>query len=274
MTSIWEPMSSEVDWCESNYEVSPYFAEFYNTFSNILFIIIPPFMMYLFRSYSLHVTSDVDILWLLLILVGIGSGYFHATLSLSGQLVDELAILWVLMAALSAAIPDRTLSQSSLFKGNRSLLKWILLGVAALGTVLAFINPVMNAFLLMLFGIPFIHLLSSEVRNCRNWTVIRLCFTSMAWWVLAITCWINDRMFCDIWKSFSFKYPQLHSWWHVLITIASYTGIVLMAYFRAKEIAPDMNPRIVFWPKQLRRLGIPYIVIEHKKTVLAPEKIE
>eukprot|EP00475_Leptophrys_vorax_P017235 TRINITY_DN23870_c1_g1_i1.p1 TRINITY_DN23870_c1_g1~~TRINITY_DN23870_c1_g1_i1.p1 ORF type:complete len:274 (-),score=65.21 TRINITY_DN23870_c1_g1_i1:45-866(-) len=273
MTSIWDRHTSEVDWCENNYEVSPYFAEFYNTFSNILFIIVPPLMMYLFRSYSMHITSDVDILWLLLILVGIGSGYFHATLSLSGQLVDELAILWVLLAALSAAVPDRTLS-SSLFRGDRNTLKYVLLGTAILGTVLAFIKPVLNAFLLMMFGLPFISMLSAEVRRCKNWTVIQLCFTSMAWWVLAITCWINDRMFCDVWKSLPFKYPQLHSWWHILITIASYTGIVLLAYFRAKEIAPDKHPRIEFWPKQFKKLGIPYVVIELKKTVLAPGKSE
>lgn len=35
--------TSSIDWCEHNYEVSFYVAEFWNTVSN-LFLIIPPFM--------------------------------------------------------------------------------------------------------------------------------------------------------------------------------------------------------------------------------------
>jgi hypothetical protein len=50
--------------------------------SNIFFFLVPPIMIFLFRPYSKRVANGIMILWILLIIIGIGSVYFHATLSL------------------------------------------------------------------------------------------------------------------------------------------------------------------------------------------------
>lgn len=62
--------SSEVDWCERNYVVSSTIAEFVNTFSNVLFIIIPPVLIVLFQQYADSVKNrQIYVIWLLLIAV-------------------------------------------------------------------------------------------------------------------------------------------------------------------------------------------------------------
>ena len=63
--------------------------------------------MHLFRDYGRFVNPAIHVIWCFLIVVGICSAYFHATLSLAGQLLDELAILWLFLAAFTMFYPRR-----------------------------------------------------------------------------------------------------------------------------------------------------------------------
>ncbi|XP_026319796.1 alkaline ceramidase [Hyposmocoma kahamanoa] len=107
MWSHLERGSSPVDWCESNYSISPVIAEFVNTVSNVLFFLFPPVLIHLFQEYARVINPAINVLWVLMMVVGLSSAYFHATLSLVGQLLDELAILWVFMAAFTTFLPRR-----------------------------------------------------------------------------------------------------------------------------------------------------------------------
>ncbi|UYV72686.1 ACER2 [Cordylochernes scorpioides] len=226
--------------------------------SNVLFLVYPPLVAGLFSQYAAQVTRGVYLVWGLLLAIGLSSIYFHATLSLLGQLLDEVAILWLLMAAAALWAPRRCLP--SPFSTNRRLFQRSMLVLCVVGTGLACLFPALNAFALMAFGIPGTAFMVAELLRCRNPRVLRLGVRCTVLWLCALACWINDRMFCDMWSALNF--PYLHGAWHILIAIASYSACVLFAYFHVVCEFPEKLPRLLFWPSDRFELGVPYIVLK------------
>ncbi|XP_012277541.1 alkaline ceramidase isoform X1 [Orussus abietinus] len=257
MWKPFEPGSSPVDWCEGNYNISPSIAEFTNTLSNVVFLLLPPILMHLFKDYGRFVNPGIHVIWFLLMIVGISSAYFHATLSLIGQLLDELAILWVYMAGLCMFFPRRYFPK--VFQNNRKLFSMFITFPTLIATGLALVHPAVNAFALMSLGIPAFGFLIIELKRTKSIRVYRLGLRCGAVWILAVMCWLNDRMFCDMWLNFNF--PYFHALWHLLIFIASYTAAVLFAYFSVKEEKPQQTPILKYWPRDDFELGIPYVTI-------------
>ena len=77
-----------VQWCEAHtdqYVFSKYIAELTNSFSNLIFVVMAAASM---ASYTPAVFWKCDAT---LILVGLGSFYFHATDTFFGEMLDEFA---------------------------------------------------------------------------------------------------------------------------------------------------------------------------------------
>ena len=77
-------VTSSIDWCEDNFKHSEYVAEYFNTISSFSMVIT-----------GLFIYNKCKVSSILLILVGIGSILFHAILSKSTQLLDEVPMIWL-----------------------------------------------------------------------------------------------------------------------------------------------------------------------------------
>jgi alkaline ceramidase len=204
--------TSKIDWCETNYQKSNYIIEYYNSISNIPYI-----LFYLLGYYS---TRNIDYsckLYKLLLLIGICSFYFHATLSLLGQILDELSILILLSNSIYLLYQDQPK----------------ICNIIKISTILFIpimcLYPVINIAALMIYGVIICKIVRKRYyAYIEKYGEIRALYyvyiTSQVLFVLSFTIWFMDKFLCKKWI---FYYLELHAIWHILIGIVGYTGILL-----------------------------------------------
>lgn len=106
---FWVPHTSTIDWCELNYEVSHYIAEFFNSTSALLFFLLT-LGLWFDAAYRRHNLFRLPTRYLCnyawLALVALGSALFHATLKYEMQLLDELPMLYGMAQGFYCALPE------------------------------------------------------------------------------------------------------------------------------------------------------------------------
>ena len=100
---------STVNWCENDYAVTPYIAEFWNTVTSI-FILFSALYWYI-PNKKLYKNSNqqsaVKIFWSMIV-VSIGTCLFHGTLLYKYQLIDEMPMLVISMEYVAFLINLKT----------------------------------------------------------------------------------------------------------------------------------------------------------------------
>ena len=101
----WGPKTSTMDFCEPNYEHSHYVAELYNTITSIPIFLVGLSGVLLSKSQRLG--REQMLCYTMVAIVGIGSVAFHATLLRTGQVLDEVPMLWATLTLIYAAYQHR-----------------------------------------------------------------------------------------------------------------------------------------------------------------------
>jgi dihydroceramidase len=229
---FWGAPTSTVDWCEANYQHSFYICEFFNTLSGFAMIIAGGMGLALYRRV---LSARFLMVYAALILVGIGSVAFHATLKLELQMLDELPMLYLALLMVHILVENQPKPRFG---------RWfpvLLVTHAALLTYLcAFTRGKLQFWIFQLsFGSLELFALVQTYRiykGSNHRGLRKLYRLGMSAYLLAVTLWFIDIRFCDALSTLpniGLFNPQLHAVWHVLVSCGFYLLLLVIRWPRA-----------------------------------------
>ncbi|KAG9094999.1 hypothetical protein FS749_011336 [Ceratobasidium sp. UAMH 11750] len=221
----WGNHTATIDWCEDNYTHSHYVAEWYNTISNIPFILLG-----IFGAYSALRTGKGEkplphglryaAANLGIMAIGVGSFVFHATLKWHAQvMLDELPMIFVvsLVLYLVCADSERWRAERDRWKLKIGLAA-VPLGVSAL--YLYYPNPVLHQACfatiqltttyrtILLFRTAPKSIPPADLNAAKHY--IR---SGSLLFILAFAIWNVDNIWCDAWTDLRNAFWRTHSEW-------------------------------------------------------------
>uniref|UniRef100_F6WLB3 Alkaline ceramidase n=1 Tax=Ornithorhynchus anatinus TaxID=9258 RepID=F6WLB3_ORNAN len=256
----WGPTTSTLDWCEENYAVSFYIAEFWNTVSNLI-MILPP-LYGAVQTFNDGLEKRYLAAYLGVTVVGLGSWCFHMTLQYEMQLLDELPMIY------SCCVFVYCLYEC--FKVKNSInypLIFLLVLFSLIVTVVSARCP-FSPLPQVMYGVLVSSLVLRSV-YIVTWVypwLRGLGYTSLGIFLLGFLLWNIDNIFCEFLRTLRASMPpvvgavtQLHAWWHILTGLGSYLHILFSLYTRTLYLR--YRPKVKFI------LGIwPVILVESPKT--------
>ncbi|KAF9392374.1 Alkaline ceramidase 3 [Podila verticillata] len=246
----WSPNTASVDWCENNYVVSYFIAEFWNTISSLFIIALGELGLYLCPTKE----RRFKVAFRMITLVGIGSTLFHGTLRHKMQLLDELPMIYAATALLFISIETKNGPQGKWLP--YSLASWLALTtifVSITGGKLQFYTFQASFGVLQLAIVYYtttLHSRQATVRTKNNNTSFWLISRALGVYAFAVTIWLIDLHLCEFINGVSpnsvLKWnPQFHAWWHVCSITGVYFTTLLVAY--QHYVAKGVHPSIYLW---------------------------
>ncbi|KAF9428157.1 Alkaline ceramidase 3 [Podila epigama] len=228
------PTSS--DWCESNYDITFYIAEFFNSLSSFSMILVG------LAGIFLHSTFEKRFLLMFgsIVVVGIGSIAFHGTLLYPLQMLDEVPMVYSVLTAAYCCVEDRS---------YRRYGAWFPVAIALYGLlttlVMLIAGPENHMLEFVVFQSSFIFVLLVVLSHIikiygdiKAESIQRLWKYAALIGILSYGCWNVDFRLCHVVQDMPLGLwnPQLHAAWHVGASITSYLVTLLICYHRAENL--------------------------------------
>ncbi|UJR16861.1 hypothetical protein I4U23_003759 [Adineta vaga] len=234
----WSPSTSSIDWCERNYVVSDYIAEFWNCISSFSMCILGGILF--IRGLYNQVERRFLLSSLGLAFVGAGSAYFHGTLTHLGQMADELPMVYSMIVwwFVLFRMNDCKQMKNIIFAIDLSVLFGLFYGLlwSYVHSLQTFVLIFQGHMSLMVIGgiIKLIYLYQQPHHHVYKLKYLLIIYIGLL--VSAFVCWTLDQHLCEELNKRSRLNPQLHAWWHVLGAFHCHLGIVCSEAMRLLTI--------------------------------------
>jgi len=244
-SGVWGLHTAPIDWCEQNYAVTTFITEFWNTVSCIFYVVAALAAgVNVCFNHALPLAKTprlYQVYWIALLLTGIWSAVFHATLWWWGQKLDEL---WENITLLALVYMG--------FEQN--------MGVAFIHGILCSAGVVLipEVFTELHVAASVAALLHVSYRIAKSHKVLQpLVSRAAIHGVAGFSCWLVDKTACGVFFRV-LQLLQLHAWWHLFTALALYqAGVVALC-------VSCLNHGIAFECEPQARAGTLYLVPPRK----------
>ncbi|CAF1539508.1 unnamed protein product [Rotaria magnacalcarata] len=281
----WSPSTSSIDWCERNYVVTKYIAEFWNCISSLVMCLLAGILF----VHGLYNRVEKRFLFLCLSfgIIGFGSAYFHGTLTHVGQMADELPMVYsmIIWWFILFRMDQFNKLTNKIYAFDLAIVFGIFYGVlwTYLHSLQSFVIIFQAHFALMVLG--GIIKLTFLYRQTQHHTqsIMHLIMMYVGLLGPAIICWIIDQQLCERMNSKDGFNPQLHAWWHLFCAVDAHVGIVcgegmrlLSINFKQYQAKHANLPRKSFKPEDHLHIdfhfGLPFVDYSNAKQIEKAKK--
>jgi len=234
--AFWGAVTSTIDWCEENYVVSRYIAEFFNTTTNLVFVFLS---LYGIRNtYQNDMPARFIGAYLAIMLIGFGSWCFHMTLQYEMQLLDELPMIYgacILVWHIFEVYPENRY-------GIYLPLALVGYSVFVTWSYLIIKNPVFHQVSYAILVFIIVYRSTQLVRQLPKTSPERpqlalLLRLAAAGFIGAFFVWNIDNQFCEHLRAWRLTVhvavgaiSQLHGLWHIMTGLGVYFYVVYNEY--------------------------------------------
>ncbi|CAJ2512801.1 Uu.00g009200.m01.CDS01 [Anthostomella pinea] len=252
LSGAWSPPTSTANFCEEDYAVTRYLAEFINTLTNLIYVYLALRYMYSGPKSRGLFAPRTDFMSHSLLVLGVASFAFHATLRQTMQFADELGMLgivWSLLQGLltvshasssspssssssTSTSPSPTQNRSKQLKTNTALtLAFTLFAAFYVWTGKIIYHATGFWLILALIGLRGYHLLYRHAppfapEKRREWA--RRAARALVVLASGYILWQIDLEYCAELRALRARVGlpwawafELHGWWHILTGIAA-----------------------------------------------------
>lgn len=260
-----DDLSSSINFCEADFEHTPFVAEPANTLSSIV-AYIPLGLTGIYLSPSRRFT----VCYISLVMIGIGSTLLHALLTAISQGGDELPMLWYTAAAGYCAL--------DIILGGSSWLGSVIAASVVAATAVYLQNRQDFTFFYIMFSVNANSLVVSLlwITLGMNWTkypngdtfrrVVLIPMATTCGWILiaAVWVWVSEMIFCHHAVNGSFNNQIIpfiwnrvvHPMWHFLSGLLAF--LLIQVFIAASGFAAGKGIPSIQWR------GAPCIVFPAK----------
>ena len=232
----WGPTDSIADWCESNYNITIYIAEFYNTLSSIPIAILALIGCIVCYHSSVNETRFF-VSFLMMGSAGLGSAAFHCTLRYYAQLLDQTPMLVGSIALLYCIIMTDSIPGKSYPKITNFFIAWgafsMSLNVIIKNHLLFLLNY--GTLVLCIFGFGCI-----KFRKYSSTLSVKLFLWSTIIYSGGFILWFIEKEYCQ-----KVGFLKFHSIWHICAGYGTYFMVFSAMVCRATFLKHRTKLRLV-----------------------------